>query len=368
MAVGFPTKVDYATGDVLSAGNMNDLSGTVNLLESAQYAAGKNKIINGDFNVNQRNFTTGTTNAEFNCDRMRTFYADGTVTTTVNTFTLGAAPVTGYEGKNFVSIQSTGQTLTTANSRLIQDIESVRTLANETATISFWAKAASGTPKIAVELSQDFGDGGSPSADVTTYAGQVTISTSWARYSVTVAVPSISGKTLGTNGSDFLRLALWTSAGSSFNSRTGSLGIQTNTISFWGLQVEEGSTASAFQTATGTIQGELAACQRYYYRQTSGTNKWVLPMCVSATSTTAGIYAFALPVTMRTTPTSIDTSAIQLVDGSAGYAITSMLLSADASPAVAYGTLAVASGLTTRAPYSINSTGAAGYVGFSAEI
>jgi hypothetical protein len=32
MAAGWPTKANYATGDVLSATNMNDLSGTVNLI------------------------------------------------------------------------------------------------------------------------------------------------------------------------------------------------------------------------------------------------------------------------------------------------------------------------------------------------
>lgn len=32
MAAGFPTKANFATGDVLSATNMNDLAGTVNLL------------------------------------------------------------------------------------------------------------------------------------------------------------------------------------------------------------------------------------------------------------------------------------------------------------------------------------------------
>jgi hypothetical protein len=42
--------------------------------------------------------------------------------------------------------------------------------------------------------------------------------------------------------------------------------VSNETIDFWGIQVEAGSTATAFQTATGTIQGELAACQRYYYR------------------------------------------------------------------------------------------------------
>ena len=35
MATGFPVKANYATGDVLTAANMNDLSGTVNLIAPA---------------------------------------------------------------------------------------------------------------------------------------------------------------------------------------------------------------------------------------------------------------------------------------------------------------------------------------------
>ena len=57
MAVGFPLKTTYANGDVYSASDVNDTNGTLNLLgSSVAYAAGKNKIINGDFLINQRSF------------------------------------------------------------------------------------------------------------------------------------------------------------------------------------------------------------------------------------------------------------------------------------------------------------------------
>jgi len=226
------------------------------------FAAGKNKIINGDFNINQRAFTTTTSDAVFNFDRFYHRGSGGTCTVSAQTFTLGTAPVTGYEGKNFIRLVSSGQSGSTDQLALEQRIESVRTLANEVTTVSFWAKAASGTPKIAIEINQNFGTGGSPSAGVTVYFGQVTLSTSWARYSATLTVPSISGKTLGTANDNFLSLKLFCSAGSSFDARTGTLGIQNNTFDFWGVQVEAGSVATAFQTATGTLQGELAAAQR----------------------------------------------------------------------------------------------------------
>ena len=333
-----------------------------------QFAAGKNKIINGDLNINQRAFTTGTTNSTFVFDRFRMFNGDGTVTGTAQTFTAGAAPVAGYEAKNYFSLQSTGQTLTTANSRFAQDIESVRTLAGQTATVSFWAKAASGTPKIAVELAQEFGSGGSSA--VNTYAGQVTLSTSWARYSVTASVPSISGKTIGT--SDFLRLALWASAGSAFNSRTGTLGIQTNTIDFWGVQLEAGSTATPFQTASGgSQQAELAMCQRYYFRANSAGSYRMLGSGYAGSGGGSLNIAIQLPSQMRVIPTALDSSALSSFyyeSAGGGSTPTTLTLSSPATENIATVNLAKTGSFTPGDAYWLYSNNTAAYLGFSAEL
>jgi hypothetical protein len=264
MAVGLPLKTTYANGDVYSAGDVNDTNGTINIT-AAPYAAGKNKIINGDFRFNQRNWTSSTASGTYGYDRWKQINSDGTVTMSAQAFTPGTAPVAGYEASNFMRIVTSGQSSVNAFAFPLQPIEDVRTLAGQTITISFWAKAGSGTPKVAIEMDNSYGTGGSPSSAVQTYFGQVTLSTSWARYSVTGTMPTLTGKTLGTTANTSATfLDLWVSGGSTFNSRTGSLGIQNNTFDFWGVQVEYGSTATAFQTATGTIQGELAACQRYF--------------------------------------------------------------------------------------------------------
>jgi hypothetical protein len=307
MAIGFPVKDDYVTGDVLTAANMNDLSGSVNLLESAQYAAGKNKMLNGDFSVNQRNFTSTTTHNAYTFDRFQCKATDGTTTLTAQTFTLGTAPVTGYEATNYLDIASTGQTLSSARSGVAAVMEGVRTFANQTVTVSFYAKAASGTPSVAYYLVQDFGTGGSPSTAVNINGNKTAITTSWARYSFTVAVPSIAGKTFGTNKNSSFSLLIYGSAGSNYDTLTNSLGIQTTTISIWGVQVEASLTASDFATATGTIQGELAACQRYYYRIYTGSA--YRPYGVGQNfSTTQSLVDTRLPVTMRTRPTALEQS------------------------------------------------------------
>jgi len=225
----------------------------------------RNKIINGDFGINQRAFTSTTSDGAYGFDRWRMFASDGTTTYSAQTFTAGNA-IPNQEPKNFARLVTSGQTASTAVSILVQRIEDVRTSAGQQVTVSFWAKAASGTPKVSVEFVQGFGSGGS--ADVNTYINQVTLSTSWVRYTVTGVPPSISGKTIGSDNG-YLALHLWVSGGSTYNSRTGSLGIQSNTFDFWGVQLEQNYQPTPFEQRPYGV--ELSLCQRYFSNNQSAT-------------------------------------------------------------------------------------------------
>jgi len=370
MATGWPMKTTYANGDVYSAGDVNDITGTINLLgSSVAYTAGKNKIINGDFGVNQRGFSSTTTDGTFGFDRFRLDTSGGT-TMSAQVFTPGTAPVAGYESANYLRSVTTGQTGTSAYTVIRTTIEDVRTFAGQTVTLSFWAKAATGTPKIATDYRQLFGSGGSPSATVNTYGGQATLSTSWARYSLTVAIPSISGKTIGTTANtSALVVQLWTSAGTDFNSRTGSLGIQSATIDIWGVQLESGSTATAFQTATGTIQGELAACQRYYYRLTAVANNAAIGLGFGTSSINSRQFT-SLPVEMRVTPTSIEYSTLEIGDNvNPAIDVTTATLNVASNTRVGALSVDVASGATAYRPYALRlKTATTSFLGFSAEL
>ena len=221
----------------------------------------RNKIINGGFDINQRAFTSATADATFGFDRWQLAVSGGT-TYTPQTFTLGNT-ISNQEPTNYARLVTTGQSGASVASILSQKIEDVRTCAGQQVTVSFWAKASSGTPKIAIELTQNFGTGGSPSTEVENYFGQVTLSTSWARYVVTGLVPSIVGKTLGS-ASSYLRFVVWVSAGTNYNSRTGSIGIQSNTFDIWGVQLEQNYQPTPFEQRP--IGVELELCQRYYQR------------------------------------------------------------------------------------------------------
>ena len=296
------TKV-FTAGEVLTASDVNTY--LVNTTGSG------NAIINGAFEINQRNFTSTTSSAIYTFDRFRTTVGgDGSSTYTAQNFTPGTAPLSTIEGTNFLRIVTASQTAAGSFTDIRQRIEDVRNFAGQTATLSFFAKAASGTPKVAVEFQQGFGTGGSSSVFI--YGGQVTLSTSWQRYSLTVNLPSITGKTIGTGYTD-LTVELIVSAGSDFNARTGSLGIQSNTFDIWGVQLEAGTSATPFRRNANSIQGELAACQRYYQRITAEVAYQNFGLGFFGDTTTARVLV-PFKTTMRTAPSfaasgSFDTQA-----------------------------------------------------------
>jgi hypothetical protein len=337
--------------------------------------AGKNKIINGDFAINQRNFTSNTASGSYNFDRFvqQNGGASGTLTITPQTFTAGSAPVAGYEARNFVQCVTAAGAAADTFAVFTQKIEDVRNLAGQTVTISFWAKANSGTPKIAVELEQYFGTGGSPSTTVNNYAGQVTLSTSWVRQSVTFSVPSLSGKTVGTDAnSSSINLNLWLSGGSTFNSRTGSIGLQNNTFQIWGVQVEYGSKATPFQTASETVQGELALCQRYYVRFTceAGAPYAVFAFAGLTESTTTAVCYTTLPVQIRSYPASVEYGGSLLVQSTGTSAtVTSISLQDRTNNKIVSITYNVASGLVAGLlTYVRANNSSTAYIGISAEL
>jgi len=345
-----------------------DSSTSTGLRYQGNFAAGKNKIINGDFNINQRSFTSTTTSGTYGFDRWKFGASGGTVTYSTQTFTAGNAPAAGYEGTNYARIVTSGQSAAGDYALFQQNIEDVHTLAGRTFTVSFWAKAASGTPKIGFELNQTVGTGGSGSS--VTSVGNVTISTTWTRYSITGTLGSLTGVTPGTNNTSYLECLLWVSAGSTWNSRGGGIqAIQNNTFDIWGVQLEAGSVATAFQTATGTIQGELAACQRYYVRFNAGNAYGnVANSGYTASSTQVNAF-FQFPVNLRTIPTAIDSSAISYLDVTGTGTTVSSPSSAASGVNYANVSWTTSSATAGRFCWFRDSAGAGtGYVGFSAEL
>jgi hypothetical protein len=365
-----PLSTVTAKGDLIAAsssGTVTNLSvgadGTTLVANSASatgvawagptFTAGKNKIINGDFGIWQRgtSFALPAGIETYTADRFIVF-ADGTLSCTVSrqAFTPGTAPVAGYESAYFMRTLITSQS-GGSGAYNYQKIEDVRTYAGQTVTMSFFAKADSART-VNVYLSQNFGSGGS--ATVNSTATPMSVTTSWQRFTYTVTLGSLSGKTIGTNS--FLTAYL------SFAANTA------QTIDTWGVQVEAGSVATSFQTATGTLQGELAACQRYYTRFSGSTAYNSFGVGQGKTTTVASL-VIPLPVQMRTDISTLDYSTVGVYDGANIYNASSATINTGQTGNKSVYVEFTTTGLTQYRPYvGLFQNNSSGYIGFSAEL
>ena len=219
--------------------------------------APKDYIINGQFHVWHRgtNFTN-VQNADFMADRWRHQRNGSGATVTC----VKAVPPLGATWNTWGSsavmqlactVAGTGETYHDWQ----QKIEGVARTAGRTLTLSMTAKSYSGSDYTmgSIFAVQRFGTGGSPSSTVTTaVAVTPTIDgTDYTRQSWTFTLPSISGKTLGTNGDDCLDLVF----------RTG----QNETYALYIAEVSlvEGTVTPDVQS--GVDPGDvLHQCQRFY--------------------------------------------------------------------------------------------------------
>jgi hypothetical protein len=236
-----------------AAGNFNITS-----INNGPLAGMRNAIINGNFDIWQRG--TSFTGSEFGADRWRHLRDGTTHTGTRQAFTLGQTDVPGeptYFCRTVVSSVAGAGNF----SRLDQQVEDVRTFSGQQVTLSFWAKVDA-TKNIAVGMAQYFGTGGSPSEVVNFVSTKISIGTTWQKVTVTATVPSISGKTPGTDNNHSLVAIIWFDAGSDFNALTDTLGQQSGTFDIAQVQVEPGPVATPFERRP--IGTELALCQRYY--------------------------------------------------------------------------------------------------------
>ena len=248
--------------------------------QSADFAAGgpsvagKNYIINGGMDIWQRGTSSGTNGVQ-TADRW--FCVVGGTTTWSQDTSVPTELVSQYSLKWTTGASSSfGQLFQALESALVKSIR------GQSMVFSIYIKttgtAFSGLYKLKAYYSNSSDSYGSQTTAVTITGGQsITPSGTWTRYSGTLTIPSDAvGIKIGVEPDT----------------------VQASGVVVYhaGVQLEIGQSATPFSRAGGTIQGELAACQRYYQFAYSGFLGFVTNTAYYGVGTT-----FSVP--MRTAPT-----------------------------------------------------------------
>lgn len=352
-----------SNGDTLVA----DSTASTGLRWSAKPAS-SNPVLNSGFNVWQRGITftvqSGIGSTAYTADRYQFYRQGGVVGSTMSRVVTGDTtnlPFIQYAAR----IQRDVGNTSTANTFVVQSIESVNSIpfAGKTVTFSFYArKGADYSAGSSVLIANLFYGTGTDQNALAGFTGQtnifssnVTLTATWQRFTITSASPIASTAT--QLGFSFQNTPVGTAAAADYYEVTG-------------VQIDIGSVALPFRTAGVSYQQELALCQRYYVRfGYAGSLYSAFPGAGSAYATNGFAFNTVLPVTMRVIPTSIESSTLRATDGVADYALSSVTLSATASSPNVGGFFAGATGLTQYRSYAAAlATTSSGYLAFNAEL
>jgi len=349
-------------GDTLVA----DSAASTGLRWQASQAAGKNYAINGAFDVWQRGTSYNlTTTVAYG-------FADRWAANQDSTAAGVASQVTTSLPEGFryaLKLQRNSSSTNVNPIRTYQILETQNSipLQGKVVTLSFWAKAganySSASSALAVRVATGTGTDQSvttlPSGGLTGYAEvvstTVTLTTSWQRFSLTSSAISSSATQ---------------AAFGFFFTPSGTAGAD-DSFQITGVQLEIGSVATSFTRTGGTIQGELAACQRYYVRFNDPSNTRGNIGSAIRYSGTNGLALVYLPVTMRVAPTALESASLEVSDIEAtNIAITAVTLASTYATNKTLGIdFTVASGLVANRPYFLRQANTtAGYLGVIAEL
>jgi len=257
--------------------------------------AGKNFIINGGMDIAQRGTTvTNSGGVVYTLDRWSCGRDSNQNNMSVSQV---SSSLTGIQYS--AQVQRTSGDTQTGNLYLGQAIETKNSysLAGQTVTLSFWAKcganfSASSNSLYAILV---YGTGTDQPILGSGFTGAVTaggitpsLTTSWQRFSFTVSIPSTA-----------------TQVGPRFAyTPTGTAGAN-DWFQITGVQLEIAPQATPFSRAGGSIGGELALCQGYYYQVTgsNGSGGIAIDIAVGQVLASNQIdFLWQFPVTMRAVP------------------------------------------------------------------
>jgi hypothetical protein len=260
----------------------------------------QNPVLNSAMQVWQRGTSIGsiTTAVTYTADR---WCAVSGASTTLTVSRQATSDTTNLPNIQYASRvqRNSGQT-GTIPVYISQSLETVNSIpfAGKAITLSFYARAGANFSASGLTVVLNSGTGTDQNV-LATFTGTASVvnssavtTTTWQRFTYTGTVPTTSTQlgfyvaftpvgTAGTN--DYFEIT--------------------------GVQLEVGSVATPFHTFSTTLQGELAACQRYYQRITNVDASTAYICTGIGQSTTRAFINYPSPVALRTAPSISQTSA-----------------------------------------------------------
>ena len=173
-------------------------------------------------------------------------------------------------------------------------------------TISFYARSSIANKKLGFYLTQNYGTGGTPTAQEVIVGHTWTLTSSWVRYSFTLTTNTHAGKTFGTDNNDHMALVFVLAWGTgTFATRVDSAGVGETFVGAGNIDIAQ------IQLCAGDIAlpyspkmplRELADCQAYFIRISSADNAFASFGTGINSTTTTNKPILSLPVTMRADP------------------------------------------------------------------
>jgi len=297
---------------------------------AAPVVAGKNLLANGAHDYWQRG-TSFSGSFTYSSDR---WYSDAY--NVGGTTSQSTTVPTGFKYSLKMQRPASSTNANAASIGQILETQATLPLQGQNVTFSFWAKAGANISNVGfVRVFTGTGTDQSISSAYGSWTGYTEIvtagftpTTTWTKFTFTGVVGS-SATQIG------VRVG-WITAGTAGAD---------DSLYLTGLQLEQGSVATPFSRAGGTLQGELALCQRYY--QQYGGAQYIDFGLAAATATTQTYTYQYLPVTMRTTPTGTFTGSIFLyIANNLYYPSTANTAIGGQTPAIASMICSGLSGLT----------------------
>jgi hypothetical protein len=328
-----------------------------------RYTAGTvqvNPVLNSAFQVWQRGTSiAGAGFKNYTADQWTLFRAGTTISRQVTNDTTNL-PFIQYCAR----VQRDSGTTGTSVNLLQNTLETINSIpyAGKTVTYSFYARKGANYSNASDNLvsaiyagtgtDQALIDGFTGSAIVV--QGTATLTTTWQRFSYTGTVASNA-----------------TELGVQFNFTPSGTAGANDYYEVTGVQLDIGNVALPFRTYAGTIQGELAACQRYYYRTTATASNTYTPFGTGAPNGSTAVWCYIqFPQTFRSAAASIDFANIGITNfGGTTYAISAVAFLGTRSGIQGAQIVATVTGATAGQFCFISSNSSAtGYLGFSAEL